>query len=250
MTHTHHRQITTLGIRTANARLAAPRAQFANKQRGITLIVVMVMLLLAGLLVLGGSRVSLLNEKVTGNSMDYQRAFDAAEATRKDAELDIACLGTCNNRAGATIIPCDQNQIDDFLAAVSVLDPPCIDGLCADLGDLVNGNPATSFWSPDPAVRRMDEFNAVGATYGQFTNAQPLADTALSPILLANQARYWIEILRYGAQAGGGRSVGSEAATGVHPDGCPAVYRITSVATGLRANTTSVVQSWGYLAEP
>lgn len=220
-----------------------------GQQRGITLITVMVMLLLAGLMVMGASRVSLLNERIIGNSMDYQRAFEAAEATLKDAALDLACMSAgCNNRAGVTTPACDAQEVSNFQATVSALDPPCVNGLCGDLGALANGSPTTSFWSPDPAVNRLAAFNAVGATFGQYTNAAPVAGTAINPTLLANQARYWIEVLPYGASAGGGRSVGSEQAiaggTPLKPsNNCPFVFRVTSVATGLKPNTTAVVQS-------
>lgn len=228
----------------------------AGHQQGITLITVMVMLLLAGLMVLGANRVSILNERITGNSMDYQRAFEAAEATLKDAALDLACMSAgCNNRVGVTTPACDAQEVSNFQATVSALDPPCVDGLCGDLGALANGNPATSFWSPNPAVNRLADFTAVGATFGQFTNAAPVAGTALNPTLLANQARYWIEVLPYGASAGGGRAVSSEqtlvGGTPLKPsNSCPFVFRITAVATGLKPNTTAVVQSLYMFRDP
>lgn len=219
------------------------------RQKGITMVTVMVMLLLCGLLVLGGSRVSLINEKIVGNSLDYQRAFEAAEATLKDAALDLACLRAgCNNRAGVTTPACDAPQVLDFLAAMSALDPPCQNGLCSDLGPLTDGNPATSFWSPNPAVNRLPAFNAVGASYGQYTTGLPAANTAINPALLANQARYWIEVVPYGSGAVLGESVASaQSYTGgvslKAASSCTFVFRITAVATGLKPNTTAVVQS-------
>lgn len=229
----------------------------AHSQSGITLITVMVMLLLAGLMVMGANRVSILNERIIGNSMDYQRAFEAAEATLKDAALDfLACMSSgCNNRVGVAAPACDAQEIGNFLTTVSALDPPCVNGLCSDLGALANGNPATSFWSPDPAVNRLTDFIAVGATYGQFTNETPVAGTAINPSLLANQARYWIEVLPYGAGAGGGRSLTSEqthqGGTLLKPSiNCPFVFRITAVATGLKPNTTAVVQSLYMFRDP
>lgn len=229
----------------------------AHSQSGITLITVMVMLLLAGLMVLGANRVSILNERIIGNSMDYQRAFEAAEATLKDAALDlITCMSSgCNSRIGVTTPACDAQKVSDFQATVSALDPPCVNGLCSDLGALANGNPATSFWSPDPAVNRLTDFIAAGATFGQFTNAAPVAGTAINPVMLANQARYWIEVLPYGAGAGGGRSLTSEQAlqggTPLKPsNNCPFVFRVTAVATGLKPNTTAVVQSLYLFRDP
>lgn len=60
-----------------------------SKQRGVSLIVVLVFLLLAIISVLGAFRSSFLNEKMVGNESDYNRAFAAAEALIRDAEMDI-----------------------------------------------------------------------------------------------------------------------------------------------------------------
>jgi type IV pilus assembly protein PilX len=58
-------------------------------QRGASLITVLVFLLLAIITVLGAFRASFLNEKIVGNESDYNRAFVAAEALIRDAEMDI-----------------------------------------------------------------------------------------------------------------------------------------------------------------
>ena len=60
-----------------------------HKQRGISLYVVIVLVLLSTLLALWASRTALFNEMIVGNDADYQRAFEAAQAMIQDAELDI-----------------------------------------------------------------------------------------------------------------------------------------------------------------
>ena len=58
-------------------------------QRGISLFVVIVIVMLSALLAMWGSRTSLFNEMIVGNDADYQRAFEAAQALVQDAEFDI-----------------------------------------------------------------------------------------------------------------------------------------------------------------
>ena len=56
------------------------RTPYRTRQRGISLFVVIVFVLLSMLLALWASRTSLFNEMVVGNDADYQRAFEAAQA--------------------------------------------------------------------------------------------------------------------------------------------------------------------------
>jgi type IV pilus assembly protein PilX len=60
-----------------------------TKQRGVSLPIVLIFLLLAIISVLGAFRAGFLNEKMVGNESDYNRAFAAAEAMIRDAEMDI-----------------------------------------------------------------------------------------------------------------------------------------------------------------
>jgi type IV pilus assembly protein PilX len=60
-----------------------------HKQRGVSLVMVLIFLLLSIIAVLGAFRSGFLNEKIVGNESDYNRAFSAAEALIRDAEIDI-----------------------------------------------------------------------------------------------------------------------------------------------------------------
>ena len=60
-----------------------------SKQRGVSLPMVLIFLLLSIISVLGAFRAGFLNEKMVGNESDYNRAFSAAEALIRDAEIDI-----------------------------------------------------------------------------------------------------------------------------------------------------------------
>ncbi|MEO8248504.1 MAG: PilX N-terminal domain-containing pilus assembly protein, partial [Burkholderiales bacterium] len=48
------------------------------RQRGVSIFVVLVMVLLTTLMMLWAGRTALFNELVTGNDSDYQRALEAA----------------------------------------------------------------------------------------------------------------------------------------------------------------------------
>lgn len=60
-----------------------------NPQRGVALIVVLVLLSAVFLLAAFGARITLLGEKAARNDRDRQVAFQAAEAALNDAEIDV-----------------------------------------------------------------------------------------------------------------------------------------------------------------
>ena len=63
-----------------------------KKQRGVVLVVSLIMLLLMTLLSVSAMKTSLMEEKMAGNSRDVELAFQAAETGLRDAELWIASL--------------------------------------------------------------------------------------------------------------------------------------------------------------
>jgi len=224
----------------------------SRHQQGVSLLTVMVVLLLALLLTLGSARLSVLNERISGNSSDYQRAYEAAEALLKDAEIDISCLNAstqtpCANRAAVTNLTCNVQLHADLITTLQTFTPPCRDGICADLGTQTNGDPATSFWNNDTTWATFVA-DGVGASFGEYTTGQPSATDTVNPLLQQGEARYWIELLPYGSSEGG-RSVASETSfandTVFKPDtsNCPIIFRVTAAARGLRPGTTVVLQS-------
>ncbi len=60
-----------------------------NRQRGATLIVALVMLLLISLLAVGGMQGSILQERMASNAHDGSIAFQASEAALRQAEADL-----------------------------------------------------------------------------------------------------------------------------------------------------------------
>lgn len=147
----------------------APTKQLIRNQRGVALPTVLIFLLLSIISVLGAFRAGFLNEKVVGNESDYNRAFAAAEALIRDAEMDIRgrrppydvvqadgylgfpCRPTtdgstteitskagyensCRPRNGLTPwFPKDNDEFDQVFDLVAASPNRCKDGICFPL---------------------------------------------------------------------------------------------------------------------
>ena len=232
------------------------QVNFRQRQSGVSMLVVLVVMMLSMLMVLGTSKLGILNEQMSGNNSDYQRAYEAAESVLRDAAIDVNCFNaSCANRPVAvSSFTCTMSNFYDMIAALQAMDPPCVNGICSDLGALTNGNPATSFWGP--TVNRLPDFtaNGVAARYGQYTGSMPAAGAAVNPLLRTN-AWYWIEILPYGTSSGKGTSVAAEqvfvGGSALKPDGnCSYAFRVTALARGQKAGTTAVIQALYIMRAP
>ena len=244
-----------------------------RRQRGVSLVVVIIFVMLSMLLALWASRTSMFNEMVVSNDADYQRAFEAAQALLQDAELDIR-----GERADGK--PCDFGGLP---AAASErvcrrgavqkipLEAQEVGLLLAELEETSNGNATgcknalctkrvgpMDFWNNNNAAlgpTRTQMFNAganglidgVGARYGQYTGALTGSNASTNPILRETAAdrggMYWIEVLPYdesskysGILVGG---AGNLLALNLTPS---VVYRITAIAYGRKENTIVVLQ--------
>src|SRR5690606_7171800 len=111
---------------------------------GAALVVVLALVLLGSLVLLASTRRAWLNDRFVGAEADQQRAFAAAEALIRDAELDIQGLradgSTCppspdpekscrSNSSGMGFFPLDDDDLDTLQALVSTAKPPCVQGL-------------------------------------------------------------------------------------------------------------------------
>ncbi len=229
-----------------------------RRQRGLSLFVVVVFVMLSMLLSLWAARTSIFNEIIVGNDADYQRAFEAAQALVQDAELDIrgvnpdgsACapilgnLDSCRPNGAEVWFPTEDKEIGDIFARLysEAANQYCFKGICLKR----TGN--QDFWNDNATLIAMRDEN-VGARYGQFTNAQ--SGNQSNPILAFNDPAldkekggwYWIEILPYDSNAGNSGLV-TNGSTNLPLNLKPNVaYRITAVATGLKASTQVVIQS-------
>lgn len=247
--------------------------QFPKRERGISLITVLILLLLSLTAVLGAFRVANLNEAMLGNTSDFNRAQAAAEALLRDAEMDIRgrrppyttiqpapslapgwpCRPTpandltsnvtetgyvgCRNQATANTPWFPRNNEDfDSVTDIVVANSGtyrCKQGIC------MPANTTTL----DHIENNLATMTPFGATYGQYTrNSLTALDAASNPILSSATARawYWVEGFRYSQATPSGANIAAD----LVPDAqAPFVYRITVVAQGMKAGTQVVIKS-------
>lgn len=187
-------------------------ARFA--QRGMSMIISLVMLIAITLIGLAAIGSSVMQEKIVGNTKDMNLALEAAEAGLRDAEADIAAnitSGSAFTSAGAA----------GLWTTPSTWGTPT----STPLWQLVD-------WSGDAQSLATTRF------YGQFTGAQ-LTGMTSAPPLYAALPLYVIEKLST-VQPGQGDAWGQ----GVAPSSNAGVYyRISVYATGGRPDTHVVMQS-------
>lgn len=175
------------------------------RQRGFTLISILLMVTVLAALAVAGMGASLMQERMAGNARDRSLAMQAAEAALRDAESDIE----------ASITP-----DSDFASG-------CADGLCLP--------PSMSSSSPSsvPLWQTLDWSASAGLSraYGSRTGVAALAGVAQAP-------RYIVELLPPLPPASG-----QSAGTGVSLISLAQAYRITVRATGARSTTVVVLQS-------
>ena len=234
-------------------------------QRGISLFIVIVFVMLSMLLALWAARTSMFNELVVGNDADYQRAFEAAQALLQDAELDIrgeradglpctpdsdATKGDICRRTTANKIPLETQEVGPLLADLDLdtnaQPTKCRNALCT------KRTGKQDFWNNATAANGITltqmTVNTVGARYGQYTGAAVGDSTApANPILADTSAAnrggwYWIEVLPYSDSSKSSGLIvdsGNLLTLNLLPN---VVYRITALAYGRKPNTMVVLQ--------
>lgn len=186
---------------------AHPSSRMAGRRagRGFSLLAVLLMMAVLAFLALGALNVSLLQERMAGNSRDRHLALQAAEAALRDAEADIEANLTADSA---------------FVAG-------CTAGLCVPASMAASGAVSTLRW------RSIDWGSGAGQSraYGSATGATALPDVAEAP-------RYIVELLpvlppEAGTSAHLGNGIGER----------PQAFRITARGVGLRSSTVVILQS-------
>jgi type IV pilus assembly protein PilX len=202
-------------------RLATSRQR---SQRGAALIISLLLLAIVMLLATAGWQMGTQEERMVGQQRDRAIAFEAAEATLRDAEHDL--LGSCANGiplGGCTPRAALINGETGFGKAGA--DNTCSDdGLC--LGSTLE---RPDFNSRMPIAVLTAAAGAVGLPVPYGTYTRPPADRDIKGPAGGNlwRPRYVIESLCY---AGGGQGM-----TGSFVASCPSpIYRITAIARGVR----------------
>ncbi len=223
------------------------------RQKGISLFIVIIIVLLSTLLSLWASRSALFNELIVGNDADYQRAFEAAQALIQDAEFDIrgtrpdgtACVplggapAVCRvpDPSNTVWFPNEDQETTALFYQLGTVTTGCINGLCLKR----TGN--QDFWA-DPAT--LTSMLPSGARYGQYTGAQKgnLSNPILNDTVAGRGGWYWVEVMKYDPSAGNQDIITSGSNTNLSLNIIPrVVYRITAIARGLKPGTQVVLQS-------
>lgn len=145
------------------------RLQVVVRERGASLVVALIFLIILTVLGLTAMRVATMEERMSGNSRDRSLAFQAAEAALRDAEMDIEDLKADGSRKNV-------NRISGLAGA----DANCTNGLCCNLSGLTCIEPSVPVYSSK-------NFKAAPSVeFGKYTGALPLNGLSLQP-------RYLIE---------------------------------------------------------
>lgn len=188
-----------------------------RQQRGVTLIVVLLILVVVTILGIGGAQIALLGERSTRYDRDYLIASQAAEAALMDAEFDIRGPNTAAASRVTTF-----NQIDTGLFVSGCGTTAPTRGLCEAHADTVK-----------PVWATVD-FLATGNTaptveFGTYTGRA--FDAGSSGVRPERKPRYIVELID---DAGpGGNAAGGKTAK---------MYRITAMGFGPRSDIQVVMQ--------
>jgi type IV pilus assembly protein PilX len=194
-----------------------------TRQKGISLIVTLILLIVIAMLGLSGAQIAIQEEKTSRNDRDHQVAFQAAEAALVDAQMDIE-----NS-------PDSQKSRSNLFSKNSTLGFP-------EDGEVPCGSGVTNIYlglcrhsSPDEqpawvAANFVNDTASIANTvpYGTFTgNTFPLGKGALS----AKVPRYIIELMMYNQ-------------AGENADQVSYFYRVTAIGFGARDTTKVMLQTF------
>lgn len=201
-----------------SARPAAPlrpSSLMHIQQRGVSLIVVLILLVIISILGIGAAQLSMMGERGSRNERDLQIAWQGAEAALMDAEFDMRGPGTSSRMDVFT-----KNDSSAFVVG-SCGTSGNSTGLCDPSN--VTGKPlwlSTDLAANEPAA----------TLYGTFTNRAFTAGAeGLQP---AKKPRYIIEVLP-DKNAFGDASGRADRKF---------VYRVTAMGFGPRADIQAVTQ--------
>jgi type IV pilus assembly protein PilX len=197
-------------------RNVTPGTRAGLRQRGASLVVVMVVLLIVTVIGIAGARLALLGEMSARHDRDTQIAFEAAEAAVMDAESDI-------DREGALDCASLRPQIDlSLVPEGSCLTSTTERGLCGP----APSSTAKPTWA---SVDFLDNSStAPTVQYGSFTCRAFASGAGMKP---ERPPRYLIEWDK-------------DMTPGFSADGAdlPPLYRITAMGFGPRLDTRAVIQ--------
>jgi type IV pilus assembly protein PilX len=205
-----------------------------DTQRGSTLLVSLMFLMVMTLVATGVWRMAMQQESMTGFERDYQVAFEAAEQALRDAELDY--FNACMKKADGTEETCTARSVP--IAGITgfgkVGAPNDGAGTCSTTG-LCRPNakvtPAFKIFESQPKYKVLSESSSGAAekpvVIGTFTRDASKQGSVVPNVI--RQPQYLIEAMQMGGNNGRQLAV---------------VYRITAIGFGRRNDTRVVLQSF------
>lgn len=186
-----------------------------GRQRGITLVVVLILLVIVTLVGIAGARIALLGERSTRNDRDYQIAWQAAEAALMDAQFDIRGPNASGSQRMALF---SENNTSVFL-------PGC--NTSSDHRGLCEPSETKPVWA---SVDFLDESNsATTVAYGTYTGrAFDAGATGVRPARVPRYIIEWVPDTTPLLNASSGSK--------------PIMYRITAMGFGTRDDVQVVLQ--------
>jgi type IV pilus assembly protein PilX len=184
-------------------------------QRGVTLVIVLMLLVVVTLLGVGAARMAMLAERSARNDRDYQVAWQAAEAALMDAQFDIRGP---NASASQRMDLFDQNNTSVFQPGCNTTAPYL--GLC---------EPAVEGSKPVWATVDFTDDSGTTVEYGTYTGRT--FDAGSTGVRPARAPRYMIEWVP-DTTPGGSAASGSK----------PIIYRVTAMGFGTREDVQVVMQ--------
>lgn len=145
----------------------------AHHQRGISLVIVMIFLVILSLLGVSAMQSSTLSSRIARNEADRNLAFQAAEAALRDGELDVRNQRFDRSRCVEGVAGCRAKLMD----GKTRFDVACTDGRCVFQNNVAPWETA-------------DKWKGTGASvlYGAYTGAGAIP-------LVSSQPRYLLEAL-------------------------------------------------------
>jgi type IV pilus assembly protein PilX len=162
-----------------------PQTKHAQRhQRGVSLIVVLILMSALFLVVAFGARLSLLGEKTSRNDRDRQIAFQAAEAALSDAEIDL--MGP-NTAANSRVCDTSSKQTGLFVEGCGLTSTNR--GLCT--------SSATTPLYKSVNFENTDDSTRQYVKLGEFTGGRETGFATATSALPAQMPRYIIEVIQY-----------------------------------------------------
>ena len=202
-------------------KLFLPSSAMPSAQRGITLVVVMLILLVVTVLGVGGAQIALQSERTARYDRDYLVASQAAEAALMDAEFDIRGPNAYGSNRVAKF---SSDNEGDFVPGCS--NSAATRGLCQSAEDYEKPVWArVDFEKTDGTARTVE--------LGEFTGRDFDSGGGIRPV---RRPRYIIENITDAAQGNGAERPGQQS------NPAKPMYRVTAMGFGPRLDVQVVTQ--------